>query len=88
MEELQANKETASFPMPDGVVAKQFDTSSGAIVSSGGATGYYTEDNLPDDSYTVTEEDPYAALAQQAAEGAQATDPAATATDPATQPAA
>lgn len=88
MEELQADKETASFPMPDGVVAKQFDTSSGAIVSGGGATGYYTEDNLPDDSYTVTEEDPYAALAQQAAEGAQATDPAATATDPATQPAA
>ena len=74
MEELQADKEAAEFPMPDGVVAKQFDTSTGAIVSGGGATGYYTEDNLPDASYTTPEEDPYAALAQQAAEGAQTTD--------------
>ena len=74
METLQADKEAAEFPMPDGVVAKQFDTSTGAIVSGGGATGYYTEDNLPDDSYSTPEVDPYAALAQQAAEGAQATD--------------
>ena len=80
MEELQADKEAAEFPMPDGVVAKQFDTSSGAIVSGGGATGYYTEDNLPDDSYTSPEVDPYAELAQQAAEGAQATDSAAATT--------
>ena len=37
----------------------------------GGAVGYYTEDNLPDSSYTVTsEEDPFAALAQAAAEAA------------------
>ena len=79
MEELQADKEAAEFPMPDGVVARQFDTSTGAIVSGGGATGYYTEDNMPDDSY-VAETDPYAALAQQAAEGALTTDPA---TDPA-----
>ncbi len=76
MEELQADKEAAEFPMPDGVVAKQFDTSSGAIVSGGGATGYYTEDNLPVSSYSAAE-DPYAALAQAAAEGAQSTDPAA-----------
>lgn len=81
MEELQADKEAAEFPMPDGVVAKQFDTSTGAIVSSGGATGYYTEDNLPNDSYTSAENDPYAALAQQAAEGAQTGDAAAS--DPA-----
>ena len=87
METLQADKEAAEFPMPDGVVAKQFDTSTGAIVSGGGATGYYTEDNLPDDSYTTTEEDPYAALAQQAAEGAQATDSTQPA-DATTQPAA
>ena len=79
MEKLQADKEAAEFPMPDGVVARQFDTSTGAIVSGGGATGYYTEDNMPDDSY-VAETDPYAALAQQAAEGALTTDPA---TDPA-----
>ena len=77
MEELQADKEAAEFPMPDGVVVKQFDTGSGAIVSGGGATGYYTEDNLPDSSYSIAE-DPYAALAQAAAEGAQTTDPAAT----------
>ncbi len=81
MEDLQADKEAAEFPMPDGVVAKQFDTSTGAIVSGGGATGYYTEDNLPDASYTTPEEDPYAALAQQAAEGAMTTDPAQAATD-------
>lgn len=81
MEELQADKEAAEFPMPDGVVTKQFDTSTGAIVSSGGATGYYTEDNLPNDSYTSAENDPYAALAQQAAEGAQTGDAAAS--DPA-----
>lgn len=81
MEELQADKEAAEFPMPDGVVTKQFDTSTGAIVSGGGATGYYTEDNLPNDSYTSAENDPYAALAQQAAEGAQTGDAAAS--DPA-----
>ena len=68
--------------MPDGVVARQFDTSSGVLVSGGGATGYYTEDNLPDDSYAAPEVDPFAELAQQAAEGATA------ATDPAAQPAA
>lgn len=82
MEELQADKEPAEFPMPDGVVARQFDTSSGVLVSGGGATGYYTEDNLPDDSYAAPEVDPFAELAQQAAEGATA------ATDPAAQPAA
>ena len=87
METLQADKEAAEFPMPDGVVAKQFDTSTGAIVSGGGATGYYTEDNLPDDSYSTPEVDPYAALAQQAAEGAQATDSTQPA-DATTQPAA
>ena len=82
MEDLQADKEAAEFPMPDGVVARQFDTSSGVLVSGGGATGYYTEDNLPDDSYAAPEVDPFAELAQQAAEGATA------ATDPAAQPAA
>ena len=82
MEELQADKEPAEFPMPDGVITRQFDTTTGAIVSGGGATGYYTEDNLPDDSYAAPEVDPFAELAQQAAEGATA------ATDPAAQPAA
>ena len=78
MEELQADKEPAEFPMPDGVITRQFDTTTGAIVSGGGATGYYTEDNLPED--LASTEDPYAALAQQAAEGAQtATDATSTA---------
>ena len=36
--------------------------------------GYYTEDNLPDNSYTVSEDDPYAALAQAAADAAAAGD--------------
>ena len=70
MEDLQADKEAAEFPMPDGVVTRQFDTGSGAIISGGGATGYYTEDNLPDSSYASAEVDPFAELAQQAAEGA------------------
>ena len=77
MEDLQADKEAAEFPMPDGVVTRQFDTGSGAIISGGGATGYYTEDNLPDSSYAAAEVDPYAQLAQQAAEGATTTEPAA-----------
>lgn len=78
MEELQADKEPAEFPMPDGVITRQFDTTTGAIISGGGATGYYTEDNLPED--LASTEDPYAALAQQAAEGAQtATDATSTA---------
>lgn len=44
----------------------------GAIISNGGSVGYYTEDNLPDNSYTVSEDDPYAALAQAAADAAAA----------------
>ena len=77
MEDLQADKEAAEFPMPDGVVTRQFDTGSGNLVSGGGATGYYTEDNLPNDSYASAEVDPFAELAQQAAEGATTTEPAA-----------
>lgn len=79
MEDLQADKEPAEFPMPDNVITRQFDSTTGSIVSSGGLTGYYTEDNLPPDTLSP-EEDPFAALAQQAAEGAQApTDPASAA---------
>ena len=71
MEDLQADLPVKEFAKGENVVEKHFDTSTGAIISGGGAVGYYTEDNLPDSSYTVTnEEDPFAALAQAAAEAA------------------
>ncbi len=72
MEDLQADLPVKEFAKGENVVEKHFDTSSGAIISSGGSVGYYTEDNLPDNSYTVSEDDPYAALAQAAADAAAA----------------
>ena len=80
MEDLQADLPVKEFAKGENVVEKHFDTSTGAIISSGGSVGYYTEDNLPDNSYTVSEDDPYAALAQAAA------DAAAAAGDPTTAP--
>ena len=53
MEAAQADKPAKDFYYDDSVVQKQFSTSTGAIVSGGGETGYYTEDNLPDDSYST-----------------------------------
>ena len=72
MEDLQADLPVKEFAKGENVVEKHFDTSSGAIISGGGSVGYYTEDNLPDNSYTVSEDDPYAALAQAAADAAAA----------------
>ena len=72
MEDLQADLPVKEFAKGENVVEKHFDTSSGAIISSGGSVGYYTEDNLPDNSYTISEDDPYAALAQAAADAAAA----------------
>lgn len=72
MEDLQADLPVKEFAKGENVVEKHFDTSTGAIISSGGSVGYYTEDNLPDNSYTVSENDPYAALAQAAADAAAA----------------
>ena len=80
MEDLQADLPVKEFAKGENVVEKHFDTSTGAIISSGGSVGYYTEDNLPDNSYTVSEDDPYAALAQAA------TDAAAAAGDTTTEP--
>ena len=71
-EDLQADLPVKEFAKGENVVEKHFDTSTGAIISSGGSVGYYTEDNLPDNSYTVSEDDPYAALAQAAADAAAA----------------
>ena len=66
------------------MIKAQFSTSTGSIVSSGGQTGYYTEDNMPDETTGALlseDADPYAQLAQQAADeaaqAAAATDPAA-----------
>ena len=78
MEDLQADLPVKEFAKGENVVEKHFDTSTGAIISSGGSVGYYTEDNLPDNSYTVSEDDPYAALAQAAADAAAAGDTTAT----------
>ena len=72
MEDLQADLPVKEFAKGENVVEKHFDTSTGAIISSGGSVGYYTEDNLPDNSYTVSEDDPYAALAQAAADAVAA----------------
>lgn len=72
MENLQADLPVKEFAKGENVVEKHFDTSTGAIISSGGSVGYYTEDNLPDNSYTISEDDPYAALAQAAADAAAA----------------
>ena len=74
MEDLQADLPVKEFAKGENVVEKHFDTSTGAIISNGGSVGYYTEDNLPDNSYTVSEDDPYAALAQAAADAAAAGD--------------
>ena len=78
MENLQADLPVKEFAKGENVVEKHFDTSTGAIISNGGSVGYYTEDNLPDNSYTVSEDDPYAALAQAAADAAAAGDTTAT----------
>ena len=72
MEDLQADLPVKAFAKGENVVEKHFDTSTGAIISGGGSVGYYTEDNLPDNSYTISEDDPYAALAQAAADAAAA----------------
>lgn len=79
MEEIQADKPAKDFFWDDDVKAYQFSESTGAIVSSGGRTGYYTDDNLPDSSTASLLNDDAALgqltadeLAQQAA-----TDPAA-----------
>ena len=65
MDEVLADKEYKDFPMADDVVPKQFDPTTGSIISGGGLTGYYTEDNLPED-YTE-EVDPNAVVTDPAA---------------------
>ena len=67
MEAAQADKAYKDFYFDENVKQYQFNPSTGAIVSSGGQTGYYTDDNLPDASY-ATLEDPDLQLIDPAAE--------------------
>ena len=71
MEEVQKDLPVKEFPIADDVVTKQFNPSTGEIISSGGQTGYYTEDNLPNNDWTATENDDYAAQAQAAQDNYQ-----------------
>lgn len=69
MEIIQADLPVIDFYQDEDVVEKQFDPATGAIISGGGRTGYYTEDNLPDASFALTDEE---LAAQAAAADAQA----------------
>lgn len=80
MEEVQADLEYKEFFSVDTVVEKNFDPSTGNIISSGGQVGYYTEDNLPGNDYSNVNDD-YANAAAAAAESA-VTPPADTTTVP------
>lgn len=76
MEQIQADKPAALFYTNENVHEYQFNTSTGAIVSSGGRTGYYTDDNLPDSS-TATLLNDQDALGQLTADALAGADPAA-----------
>ena len=82
MEEVQAGLPAKEFYTNDNVIKAQFNTSTGSIISSGGMTGYYTADNMPDErtgALLSDANDPYAQQAQEANQLAQqnAVDPAA-----------
>ena len=82
MEEVQAGLPAKEFYTNDNVIKAQFNTSTGYIISSGGMTGYYTADNMPDErtgALLSDANDPYAQQAQEANQLAQqnAVDPAA-----------
>ena len=47
MTQVQQDLPYRDFVQAEGVVARQYDPATGQLVSSGGATGYYTLDNLP-----------------------------------------
>lgn len=69
IEATEADLPEADFPMADGVVTKQFDTATGGVVSSGGRTGYYKADNLPE-AVVSAEDDPYLSAALSAFDNA------------------
>lgn len=70
MEEVQADLPYKEFYDTETVVQRNFDPATGALVTSGGAVGYYTEDNLPSNDYAFTDEDIYAQAAADAAQQA------------------
>ena len=47
MQQAQEGLPYLEFLVPEGVVARRYDPATGCLVPSGGAVGYYTEDNLP-----------------------------------------
>ena len=47
MQQAQEGLPYLEFPVPEGVVARRYDPATGCLIPSGGAVGYYTEDNLP-----------------------------------------
>lgn len=47
MQQAQEGLPYLEFPMPEGVSARRYDSATGYLIPSGGAIGYYTEDNLP-----------------------------------------
>ena len=74
MEEVQAGLPAKEFYTSDNVIKAQFNTSTGSIISSGGMTGYYTADNMPDErtgALLSDANDPYAQQAQEANQLAQ-----------------
>ena len=82
MEEVEAGLPAKEFYRNDNIIKAQFNTSTGSIISSGGMTGYYTADNMPDErtgALLSDANDPYAQQAQEANQLAQqnAVDPAA-----------
>ena len=47
MTQAQQDLPYRDFAQAEGVTARQYDPATGLLVPSGGATGYYTQDNLP-----------------------------------------
>ena len=47
MTQAQQDLPYRDFAQAEGVIARQYDPATGLLVPSGGATGYYTQDNLP-----------------------------------------
>lgn len=72
MEEVQADLPYKEFAECEDVIERSFDTATGALVSGGGRVGYYTQDNLPDNTTTVSTDDAYAQAAQDAYDAANA----------------
>ncbi len=69
MEDLQADLPVKEFARAR-TSSRNTLTPPPAIISERRQCGLLHRDNLPDNSYTISEDDPYAALAQAAADAA------------------